>query len=170
MYNVRVGGDPSANRVGACKLSLGADMRTAIVALSLGVMASLGECQLVSVGPPDPHFCDKLKVQPNLTVGLDTSIQGHLIDASGVPLRNSPIELRAFQSPTKQVLAAKAMTDADGSFLVYDLKAGKYRLVAVQAPGFKQAEPQRCTSRPCKLEIVLRLAPTDTPWSICPAR
>jgi hypothetical protein len=145
-------------------------MKAAIMGFSFGVMASLGRCQLVSVGPPDPHFCDKLKVQPNLIVEADTSIQGHLIDASGVPFRKSSIEVRAFVSPTEQVLRAKVTTGSDGTFQLNDLKAGKYRLVAVQAPGFKQADLQRCASRQCQLEITLRPAPTDTPWSICPAR
>ena len=145
-------------------------MRNAIVVLLFAAMASLAECQLVSTGPPDPHFCDKIKVQPNLTIELDTRIHGRLIDASGDPVRNSKLELRAFLSPTKQVITTTAMTDANGDFQIKDVKAGRYRLVAAQARGFQQPELQKCASRECELSITLHPSSTDTVESICPAR
>jgi hypothetical protein len=119
-------------------------MRIAIFVVVFVAMNSLGECQLVSIGPPDPHYCDKFKVQPNLTVELETRIHGRLIDASGKPFRNSSVELRLFLAPTKQVLTTTVMTDANGIFQIDDVKPGKYRLLASQARGFQQPEVQRC--------------------------
>lgn len=87
-------------------------MRNAIVVLLLVAMASVAECQLVSTDPPNSHFCDNFKVQPNLTIELDTRIHGRLIDASGEPFRDSKVELRAFLSPTKQFITTAVMTDA----------------------------------------------------------
>ena len=145
-------------------------MRNAIVVLLFVAMASLAECQLVSNGPPDPHDCDKLKVQPNLTIELDTRIHGRLIDASGDPFRNSKVELRAFLSPTKQVITSTVMTDDNGNFQIEDVKAGRYRLVASQARGFQQPELQKCKSRECELSITLHPGSSDTPDSICPPR
>jgi 5-hydroxyisourate hydrolase-like protein (transthyretin family) len=146
-------------------------MRIANIVLLVVAMSSLiAESQLVSVGPPDPHYCDKLKVEPNLTIELDTHILGLLVDASGEPFRNSPVELRAFLSPTKQVLATTTMTDANGRFHIENVKAGKYRLLAPQARGFLQPGPQRCASAQCELSITLHPSSTDTPESVCPAR
>jgi hypothetical protein len=145
-------------------------MRIVEVVLLFGTMTSLAECQLVSVGPPDPHYCEHFKVQPNLTIRVDAHIHGHLIDASGELFRNSPVELRAFVSPTKQVLAVKVMTDDDGDFQIEDVKPGEYRLVTPQARGFQLPGPQRCASAQCELSITLHPAATDTPESVCPAR
>jgi hypothetical protein len=96
-------------------------------------------------------------------VELGTRINGRLIDASGEPFRNSPVELRVFLSPTKQAHTTTVMTDANGIFQIDDVKPGKYRLLASQARGFQQPGVQRCTSEQCELSIMLHPGSTDTP-------
>jgi hypothetical protein len=145
-------------------------MKTATMVYLFAAMVSAAQCQLVQVGPDDPHYCDKLKVDPNLTVKQDTDVSGRLIDASGEPFRNSPVELRAFISPTKQTNVRTVMTDRDGHFHLGAVKVGKYRLVASPTRSFQQPENLRCVNEHCELSITLAVSPTDMPNYNCPVR
>jgi Carboxypeptidase regulatory-like domain len=145
-------------------------MKTAIVGLLFIAMASLAQCQLVNVGPPDPHYCDRFKVEPNLTMEQDADVHGRVIDVTGAPFRNSPVELRVFLSPTKQVLSRAVKTDADGNFHIEGVKAAEYRLVASPTRAFQQPAPLRCVKKQCELSITLQVNPTDLPDSQCPVR
>ena len=149
-------------------------MKTAIAGLLLiATAASLAQCQVVNVGPPgppDPHYCDSFKVVPNLTLERDTDVRGRVIDATGAPFSNSPVELRAFLSPTKQVLSRKVKTDTNGNFHIEGVKAGEYRLVASPTRAFQQPAPLRCVKEQCQLSITLQVNPTDLLDSQCPVR
>jgi hypothetical protein len=145
-------------------------MKAAIVGLLFIATASLAHCQHVEVGPPDPHYCYKLKVEPNLTIEVDANVHGRVIDATGAPFRNSPVELRIFLSPTRQVLFRTAKTDADGNFYMEGVKAGEYRLIASPTRAFRQPAPLRCVKKKCELPITLQANPSDLPDSQCPVR
>jgi hypothetical protein len=145
-------------------------MKAAIVGLLLIATAPLAHCQLAGGGPLDPHYCYRLKVEPNLTVELDANVHGRVIDATGAPFRNSPVELRIFLSPTRQVLSRTAKTDADGNFTIEGVKAGQYRLIATPTRAFQQPAPMRCAKKQCELSITLQASPTDLPDSQCPVR
>jgi hypothetical protein len=66
-------------------------MKTEILFAVLMLIISAAYGQLVEVGPPDPHYCEKLKVDANLVVAQDADIGGVLIDGSGEPFRNSRV-------------------------------------------------------------------------------
>ena len=91
-------------------------MKINIAILCLSVAATVARCQLVYVGsgPTDPHYCEKLKVDPNLLINQDAKISGRLVDQSGAAFENSPVELRLYISPTKQSAVAKVTTGHDG--------------------------------------------------------
>jgi len=146
------------------------EMKSAIVYLLSLALASLVQCQLVSAGPPDPHNCDRFKVEPNLTIEQDADIRGHVVDATGAPFSNSPVELRIFLSPAKQVLSKKVNTDAAGNFHLEGVKAGQYRLVASPTRTFQQPASLRCANKQCEFSITLQVNPTDLPDSQCPVR
>jgi len=93
-----------------------------------------------------------------------------VIDATGAPFRNSPVELRIFLSPTRQVLSRTAKTDADGNFSIEGVKAGQYRLIASPTRAFQQPAPLRCVKKQCELSIILQVSPTDLADSQCPVR
>jgi hypothetical protein len=147
-------------------------MRLAILA-SIIALASSAQGQIVTVGPPgqpDPHYCDRFTVEPNFTLEQDADVSGRISDASGAPFRNSPVELRAFVSPSRQVLSLTAKTDADGNFQMVGIEAGKYRLIASPTRAFQQSAPLRCVTKHCDLVITLKASPTDQMDSQCPVR
>src|SRR5579863_1898544 len=101
-------------------------MKISVAVLGLFVVATAARCQLVEVGPgsPDPHYCDKAKVDPNLVLKQDARISGRLLDQSGAAFQNSLVELRQYISPTKQSTVAKVTTDQNGQFRFDSIKAG----------------------------------------------
>jgi len=147
-------------------------MKIGIAFLFLFVATTVARCQLVQVGsgPPDFHFCDKLKVDPNLVLNQDARISGRLVDQSGAPFQNSPVELRLYISSTKQSAVAKVTTDRDGQFRFDSVKAGKYRLIASPTRVFQQPSELRCDTNECEFAITLLVNPTDMPDSQCPVR
>lgn len=149
------------------------NMKTAIGGLFFVAMASLAHCQLVNVGSQgssDPQYCNGFKVAPNLILEHDADIQGRVIDATGAPFSNSPVELRVFISPTRQALSRTAQTDAGGNFHIEGVKAGKYRLVASPTRAFRQPTLVRCVKRKCEFTITLQANPSDLLDSQCPVR
>jgi hypothetical protein len=125
------------------------------------VVATSGQLVIV-----DPHACDEVRVQPNLTLSIAAQVDGQLADPSGAPISNTRLELRTYTSEVKQVLFKRAQTDDKGNFSFGMTPAGRYRLVAFAA-GFKQAADLKCSDRRnCTLSLRLELAPSDIP---CPA-
>jgi protocatechuate 3,4-dioxygenase beta subunit len=145
-------------------------MKTLFLVVFFVAAARAAQSQLVQIGPPDMHFCDKLKVSPNLTVDRNAIVSGHLIDGSGAPFRNSTVELRAFISETKQTRVRAVSTDADGYFRLDTVKKGKYRLVASPTRAFQQPVNLRCVNEHCELRITLATSPTDVLGYNCPVR
>jgi len=141
-----------------------------IVGLFLLVFATMPQCQLVEFGPRDPHYCEKLKVDPNLIVKQDANVLGRLIDGSGEPFRNSRVELRLFISEIQQLNVETVTTDTEGHFKFTAVKAGKYRLVASPTRVFQQPTQLRCDVKRCEFAITLQVNPTDLPDSRCPVR
>lgn len=127
--------------------------------------------QLIQVGPPDPHACEKVKVNPNLVVEAAIDVKGHVRDPLGASMINTRIEIRKYVSETKQSSFRETKTDGHGDFSIGVLPAGKYRLV-VFAAGFKQPRNLHCASgKSCSLNVVPKIAPTDTfPESVCPPK
>jgi Carboxypeptidase regulatory-like domain len=141
-----------------------------IATLCILVLATAASCQRVEIGPPDSHYCDRIKVAPNLIVKRDAEISGRLIDASGEPFRHSPVELRIFISATKQLGFKTVKTDDDGHFQIDSVKAGKYRLIASPTRAFQQPAQLQCDDERCEFAITLTVNPTDMPDSQCPVR
>ena len=124
------------------------------------VVSTLGEKIVI-----DPHECDNVRVQPNLTLSIAAQVGGHLEDPSGAPISDTRLELRTYTSEVKQVLYKRAQTDDKGDFSFGMTPAGRYRLVTF-APGLKQAADLKCWGgRNCALSLRLELAPSDIP---CP--
>jgi hypothetical protein len=110
------------------------------------------------------------QVRPNLELREDTTVRGRVIDETGEPLRNSPIELRSFVSESRQVTVKKLSTDGDGTFDLGVVKQGKYRLLLSPHRGFKQPAKLECWQKNCTLNSVLIPNPTDLPGAGCPIR
>lgn len=94
-------------------------------------------------------------------------------DRTGDVFKNTPIELRSFVNEQKQVPVLSTKTDSDGEFTLVDVPKGEYRLLVTDAKsrGFKQPGELWCKSeKPCAIEIVLEVMPTDQPESLCPLR
>jgi hypothetical protein len=140
-----------------------------LIALFFGVVQS--RAQVVQVGPPNPNYCDELKVKPNLHVQSSVRVKGKITDQSGDPFKNSSVELRHYLSETKQRPQKRVSTDSEGNFDLETVPKGEYRLVASPTRIFKQ--PQEMWCRPdeqCLLEIVLKVNPTDQLDSQCPIK
>jgi hypothetical protein len=145
-------------------------MKTAIFVLLSIAVTPAAQCQIVQIGPPDSHYCDRIKVDPNLIIEQDADLHGRLIDATGAPFSNSPVELRSFLTTTKQVLFRTVRTDAGGNFHLEGVRAGEYRLVASPTRAFRQPAPLRCVEKQCAFSITLQVAPADLPDNQCPVR
>lgn len=141
--------------------------------LSLGVVTAVAAAngQLVTIGKSNPHACEEVKVQPNLTLSVATQLGGRLVDASLASMAETRIELRLCTSELKQTMLRRTQTDTDGRFSFGMTGAGRYRLV-VFALGFKQPADLRCSEgKNCDLSVRLDVSPTDTfPESVCPPR
>lgn len=147
-------------------------MRIRIAVLCLFVVANVARSQIVEIGHrhSDPHYCDKLTVEPNLFLRHDATISGRLVDQSGAPFQNSPVEVRLYVSRTKQSPVTKVTTDSDGRFRFDSIHAGAYRLIASPTRAFQQPSRLQCDSNECEFSITLLVNPTDMPDSICPVR
>src|SRR6478609_3697909 len=139
--------------------------------IALPLYASCCYGQLIQVGPPDPHACEKVKVNPNLVIDSAVDVKGHVEEVSGMAMINARIAVRKYVSEIKQNSFRKAETDGNGNFAVGVLPSGKYRLV-IFAPGFKQPRDLQCANgKSCKVNVVLETASTDTfPESVCPPK
>lgn len=139
-----------------------AGLRLNLCILTL-VVATPGQRVVVN-----PHECDEIRVQPNLTLSIPAQVDGHLMDPSSAPISNTRLELRTYASEVKHALFKRAQTDDKGNFSLGMIPAGRYRLVAF-APGFKQAADLKCPDlKSCALSVRLELAPSDIPESNCP--
>jgi hypothetical protein len=128
--------------------------------------------QLVQIGPNDPHYCDKIEhVNPNLVLSRPTHLDGRIIDETGAPFKNSFVELRLYESESKQISIRKVQTDEGGHFKLDLVAKGQYRLLASPSRAFRQAQKLECGDRdPCTLLITLQVSPTDHPDTACPVK
>lgn len=142
-----------------------------ILALSWFVSGAQGQVVEGGVSRVTPEYCSQEPIQPNFTPAEDVVVRGRITDQTTAPLQNSPIELRRFISERKQVTVKKVSTDTDGKFDLGLVKHGDYRLLLSPHRGFKQPEKLECSStRPCTVEAVLLVNPTDGPAAGCPIR
>jgi hypothetical protein len=74
--------------------------------------------------------------QPALISLQGPSLQGIVVKESGEPLSKVTIELRAEPGDAQ---AATTLTDAEGTFVLWNVPAGRYRLVATR-PGYARTE------------------------------
>ena len=145
----------------------------ATLLLNLMILGSSGlvVCQLVQVGPPDPHYCDNERVQPNLRLTTPAHISGEVLDASDAAFNDTRLELRKHESGSKREWKPyrSVMTDAQGHFDLGSVNSGQYRLLVPQR-AWIQPEDLACPRSACSLHIVLRPAPTDSLYSTCPVK
>jgi hypothetical protein len=140
--------------------------------LLLGFLLVCGAATAQVVFLP-PGYCEQLKVTPNLHVAANNTIRARLTDRTGEVFKDTPVELRQFVSQQEQVHVANTNTDARGEFILHDVPKGEYRLLVTDAKrrGFRQPGEMWCKpEKPCALEIVLEVMPTDQPESLCPLR
>jgi hypothetical protein len=151
----------------------------AALALLLLWFVNGGYGQLVEVGADGkarapratPEYCAQVEpIRANLKLTGDTIVRGHVTDETRAPFRHSPIELRRFISPIKQVTVKKSSTDDDGRFDLGTVRRGQYRLLLSPHRGFKQPEKLECESRDCTLDTVLIANATDQLATNCPLR
>ena len=136
--------------------SFGKHLCGAFVILIL-IASSHGYSQLVQIGPTDPHSCEKVKVDPNLSLETSADVKGVVQDPSGAAMIHTRIEVRKYLSALKQSAFKQALTDGDGKFSIGVLPAGRYRLV-ILAPGFRQPRAARCAGeKACDLRWCQRL-------------
>ena len=140
----------------------------AVVAVAEFQLASFA--QLVQVGPADPHYCERVHVRPNLIMEQAGRPSGKIVDQSGVPFKNSRVELRTYVSETKQTPLRSTVTDQEGVFRFDDLGPGQYRLLASPSRAFRQPKQLVCSRVACDLPITLQVSPTDLPDSQCPIK
>jgi hypothetical protein len=128
--------------------------------------------QLVQIGPNDPHYCDNVEhVKPNLVLYRATHLDGRIIDETGAPFKDSLVELRLYESESKQISIKEVQTDERGHFSLDLVAKGQYRLLASPSRAFRQAEKLDCGGRdPCTLLITLQVSPSDQPDSPCPVK
>jgi hypothetical protein len=128
--------------------------------------------QLVQIGRNDPHYCDKIEnVKPNLVLLRATHLSGRIIDETGAPFKDSLVELRLYESESRQTSIRKVRTDEGGHFSLDFVAKGQYRLLASSSRAFRQAQKLECGDRdPCTLLITLQVSPTDQPDSPCPVK
>lgn len=140
-----------------------------VVALALALTGD-AHPQLIQVGPPDPHFCDKIeRIKPNLILKVQTRVSGRITDQTTAPFQQSIVELRRYFSAVKQVPLKRVKTDADGSFDLGLVGPGEFRLLASPTRVFRQPDSLVCRGDGrCHLDIELKVNPTDMPESTCP--
>jgi len=128
--------------------------------------------QLVQIGPNDPHYCDNVEhVKPNLVLSRATHVGGRVTDQTGAPFKNSLVELRLYESESRQISIRKVQTDEGGHFNLNLVDKGQYRLLASPSRAFRQVEKLDCEGRdPCTLLITLQVSPSDQPDSPCPVK
>src|SRR5215831_9702276 len=113
-----------------------------VVALALTGRA---HSQVVQIGPPDPHFCDKIeRIKPNLIIKTKTRVSGQITDEANAPFRQSMVELRRYLSAVKQVPLRRVKTDDDGAFDLGIVGPGDFRLLASPTRTFKQPDSLVC--------------------------
>ena len=135
-------------------------------AWSLSVLLYVGLHQVVSLGQVDSHSCAQERVKPNLRIESDSSFSGLLHDETGAPFVHSKLRL----IEADRTLTAE--TDASGRFGFGHLHAGQYRLLASSSRAFAQPEGLTCEAKEavCFKVIVLKVNPTDSEYSECPAK
>ena len=142
--------------------------RIHIAGLCFVAGATFARSQLVQTVPLDPPYCEKQEFEPNYRLPQDGKISGRVLDQNGAPLQDSPVELRLYLTPIKQLAVAKVMTNREGKFNFRRVKAGRYRIVPVPTRLFQQTSQGICEGDDCRVEITLRPNPTGTPDSQCP--
>jgi 5-hydroxyisourate hydrolase-like protein (transthyretin family) len=142
---------------------------TLLVIISTFAPAS---AQLISFGPPGPHYCEHVeRIKPNLVLSRTTQVGGRIIDQTGAPFVSSIVELRLYLSELRQVSVRKVSTDKDGRFDLTMVAKGKYRLLASSTRAFQQPDWLECgDGDKCLLAITLRVNPSDMPASQCPVQ
>lgn len=143
-------------------------LATAIVVLT----AVAASAQLLQFGSNDPSYCLNVEhIKPNLSLSDTVQLKGRIADQTGVPFKNTPVELRRYISEVQQVLVRKVMTDSDGDFNFGSVAKGQYRLLPSATRAFRQPDKLDCYSDDkCLLDITLQANGTDLPDSQCPIR
>jgi hypothetical protein len=142
------------------------------------LLASFAQAMMPALTPHSQaaHLCCKVEdcnhrmVQPNLRLIRPTHLFGILTDQSGAKFERSQVELRRWISPTNQVSVKSVETDHSGRFDLGEIEAGQYRFLPSPHGTFKQPESVSCPEAECRVELVLKVNPTDTPESVCPIR
>lgn len=143
---------------------------TLCAATSISGLQFATRAQLVPTGPVDPHYCEHVRVRPNLMLRQAASVSGSIVDESGAPFKNSRVELRSYISETKQKSLRTTVTNQGGMFRFDDVGPGRYRLLASPSRAFSQPEQLMCSRTACNLPITLQVNPTDLPDSQCPIK
>ena len=143
-------------------------LATAIVMLT--AIAASG--QLVQFGSNDPGYCLSVEhVKPNLNLSDPVQLKGRVVDQTGAPFKNTPVELRSYVSEVQQISVRRVMTDSNGNFNFGLVAKGKYRLLPSSTRWFRQPDKLDCyTHDKCSLDITLQTNGTDLPDSQCPIR
>jgi hypothetical protein len=142
-------------------------MKTVLAVVLFGLLVP--SPQTVVVGGSDEHYCDSIQVKANLHVPSQLKLKGRIFDETGATFVKSAVELRRWDSGTKQTVVSKVLTDSKGRFDLGKVDKGHYRLIASPTRAFRQADEMWCRAdAECVLEISLRANPTDLPDSQCP--
>lgn len=144
-------------------------MNTALVVVVFGLLVP--SPQTVVVGGSHENYCDSIQVKANLHVPSQLALKGRILDETGAPFVNSAVELRRWDSDTKQTAVSKVSTDSKGRFDLGKVDKGDYRLLASPTRAFRQPDEMWCRAdAECVLEITLQANSTDLPDSQCPVK
>jgi hypothetical protein len=118
------------------------------------------------------QLCAAESTPSNLSLKVPTILSGRLVDQTGAAFKNSDVRLvRLSEWEAMQPHDLYSKTDVEGKFTFDEAESGEYRLLASPNRGFVQPDKLDCYEQPeCKLEIVLKVNPTDLPYAACPIK
>jgi 5-hydroxyisourate hydrolase-like protein (transthyretin family) len=138
---------------------------------SLSSDVEVGTKVKVMTTPFPVSECPNEIVEPNLVLDWSTHVTGKLQDQTTAPFKKSQIVLQRYEQSSSFVEIKTITTDESGKFDLGVLEAGKYRLLASPHRGFAQPEFFECTSEfNCRMEVTLKVNPTDLPYAACPIK
>lgn len=113
-----------------------------------------------TIAPEDAAACARVVVVPPATARVDVeirvhrglSIEGRVLDPTGVPAKHSAI---TYTRPSERVTGGEDMNDPDGRFVLGPLEEGEYELVAESFGNSVASVP--VTARAGDRDVVLRL-------------
>ena len=146
------------------------DDNNSVRILSGGAEVGANDKAKVMTTPFPVNECTNETIQPNLRLDWSTHVTGKLQDQTTAPFAKSKVTIRV-QNGNDFVDFKTVFTSETGEFDFGTLPAGEYRFLASSHRGFAQPEFLECTSEfNCRMEITLKVNPSDLPYAAYPIK